>query len=191
MNAKTCTCRRWDLTSIPCAHALVVLRDSKKKAEGLVHYYYQKQAYINTYKHVIYPMNGMDMWEKTNKPPIEPPHYTRNSRRPKKCRMREPDEPPAQSDGTKLIFGAGFVTSSEQIFGCFGTGMQLIFGAGFVTGLEQIFGCFGIGMQLIFGAVLRAELGCFFGGQTRQVAVAAIALFMLSCFCSLTVWKLL
>ncbi|KAI8535441.1 hypothetical protein RHMOL_Rhmol10G0174400 [Rhododendron molle] len=103
MNAKTCTCRRWDLTGIPCAHALAVLRDSKKKAEGLVHDYYQKQAYINTYKHVIYPMNGMDMWEKTNKPPIEPPHYTRKSGRPKKCKMREPDEPLAQSDGTKKM----------------------------------------------------------------------------------------
>ncbi|XP_058204633.1 uncharacterized protein LOC131318711 [Rhododendron vialii] len=103
MNAKTCTCRRWDLSGIPCAHALVVLRDSKKKTEGLVHDYYQKQAYINTYKHVIYPMNGMDMWENTNKPPIEPPHYTRKSGRPKKCRRREPDEPPAQSDETKKM----------------------------------------------------------------------------------------
>ncbi|KAG5525589.1 hypothetical protein RHGRI_032030 [Rhododendron griersonianum] len=92
----------WDYC-IPCAHALAVLRESKKKAEGLVHEYYQKQAYINTYKHVIYPMNGMDMWEKTNKPPIHPPHYTRKSGRPKKCRRREPDEPPAQSDGTKKM----------------------------------------------------------------------------------------
>ncbi|KAF7146254.1 hypothetical protein RHSIM_Rhsim04G0159500 [Rhododendron simsii] len=88
---------------IPCAHTLVVLSESKKKAEGLVHEYYQKQTYINTYKHVIYPMNGIDMWEKTNKPPIQPPHYTRKSGRPKKCRRREADEPLAQSDGTKKM----------------------------------------------------------------------------------------
>ncbi|KAG5555175.1 hypothetical protein RHGRI_012644 [Rhododendron griersonianum] len=104
MNAQTCSCRRWELTGIPCAHALAVFRESKQKVQGIVHDYYQKQAYINTYKHVIYPMNGMDMWEKIDKPPIQPPHYTRKSGRPKKCRRREADEPPAQSEyGTKKM----------------------------------------------------------------------------------------
>ncbi|XP_058218418.1 uncharacterized protein LOC131329344 [Rhododendron vialii] len=79
-------------------------RESKQKVQGIVHDYYQKQAYTNTYKHVIYPMNEMDRWEKTDKPPIQPPHYTRKSGRPKKCRRREADEPPAQSeDGTKKM----------------------------------------------------------------------------------------
>ncbi|KAF7113497.1 hypothetical protein RHSIM_RhsimUnG0116600 [Rhododendron simsii] len=47
MNAKTCSCRRWELTGIPCAHALAVIRESKKKVHGIVHDYYQKQTYIN------------------------------------------------------------------------------------------------------------------------------------------------
>ncbi|KAG5520786.1 hypothetical protein RHGRI_033384 [Rhododendron griersonianum] len=88
---------------IPCAHALCVLRESNKKPEDIVHKYYKKQTYINTYKHVIYPMNGMDMWEQTSKPPIQPPHYTRKGGRPKKCRRRDADEPPAPSDGTKKM----------------------------------------------------------------------------------------
>ncbi|KAH7835483.1 hypothetical protein Vadar_026509 [Vaccinium darrowii] len=88
---------------IPCAHALAVFRESRKKVEGIVHHYYQKQTYINTYKHVMYPMNGMDMWEKTDKPPIQPPHYARKSGRPKKCRRREVDEPPPAEDGTKKM----------------------------------------------------------------------------------------
>ncbi|KAH7854192.1 hypothetical protein Vadar_011227 [Vaccinium darrowii] len=103
MNAQTCSCRRWDLTGIPCAHALAVFRESRKKVEGIVHHYYQKQTYVNTYKHVMYPMNGMDMWEKTDKPPIQPPHYARKSGRPKKCRRREVDEPPPAEDGTKKM----------------------------------------------------------------------------------------
>ncbi|KAH7845605.1 hypothetical protein Vadar_004008 [Vaccinium darrowii] len=103
MNGKTCSCRRLDLTGIPCSHALAVFRESKKKVQDIVHDYYQKQTYINTYNHVIYPMNGMDMWEKMDKPPIQPPHYTKKSGRPKKCRRREADKPPAQSDGTKKM----------------------------------------------------------------------------------------
>ncbi|KAH7854209.1 hypothetical protein Vadar_011391 [Vaccinium darrowii] len=91
------------LAGIPCAHALAVFRESRKKVEGIVHHYYQKQTYVNTYKHVKYPMNGMDMWEKTDKPPIQPPHYTRKSGRPKKCRRREVDEPPLAEDGTKKM----------------------------------------------------------------------------------------
>ncbi|KAF7121212.1 hypothetical protein RHSIM_Rhsim13G0199100 [Rhododendron simsii] len=103
MTANTCSCRRWELTGIPCAHALYVLRESNKKPENIGHEYYKKQTYINTYKHVIYPMNGMDMWEQTSKPPIQPPHYTRKGGRPKKCRRRDADEPPAPSDGTKKM----------------------------------------------------------------------------------------
>ncbi|KAI8564819.1 hypothetical protein RHMOL_Rhmol03G0211900 [Rhododendron molle] len=103
MTANTCSCRRWELTGTPCAHALCVLRESNKKPEDIVHKYYKKQTYINAYKHVIYPMNGMDMWEQTSKPPIQPPHYTRKGGRPKKCRRRDADEPPAPSDGTKKM----------------------------------------------------------------------------------------
>ncbi|KAH7845627.1 hypothetical protein Vadar_004158 [Vaccinium darrowii] len=90
-------------TGIPCAHALAFFKESRKKVEGIVHHYYQKQTYVNAYKYVMYPMNGMDMWEKTDKPPIQPPHCTRKSRRPKKCRKREVDEPPPVEDGTKKM----------------------------------------------------------------------------------------
>ncbi|XP_058204675.1 uncharacterized protein LOC131318742 [Rhododendron vialii] len=61
MTANTCSCRRWELVGIPCAHALCVLRESNQKPEDIVDKYYKKLTYLNTYKHVIYPMNGKDM----------------------------------------------------------------------------------------------------------------------------------
>ena len=48
---------------------------------------------------MILPKNGTTMWAKTGLPSVKPPHLRRPPGRPKKNRVREPDEPKA---GTKL-----------------------------------------------------------------------------------------
>ncbi len=48
---------------------------------------------------MILPINETTMWAKTGLPPVKPPHLRRPPGRPKKNRVREPDEPKA---GTKL-----------------------------------------------------------------------------------------
>ena len=48
---------------------------------------------------MILSINGITMWAKIGLPPVKPPHLRRPPGRPKKNRVREPDEPKA---GTKL-----------------------------------------------------------------------------------------
>ncbi|KAI8573354.1 hypothetical protein RHMOL_Rhmol01G0270400 [Rhododendron molle] len=94
LQAQTCSCRRWDLTGIPCEHAATVIAREGGRPEDYVSAWYHKHSFLASYNHIMHPMNGSDMWEKSGKPPIEPTEFTRQPGRPKKASRREPDEPP-------------------------------------------------------------------------------------------------
>ncbi|KAI8530433.1 hypothetical protein RHMOL_Rhmol11G0057800 [Rhododendron molle] len=86
--------RRWDLTGIPCQHATAVLGQSGLQPEDYVSEWYHKHTFETTYQHIMHPLNGPDMWEKSGKDPVLPAEFTKLPGRPKKSRRREPDEPP-------------------------------------------------------------------------------------------------
>ncbi|KAH7866479.1 hypothetical protein Vadar_020970 [Vaccinium darrowii] len=94
LQLQTCSCRRWDLTGIPCEHATTVIARVGGQPDDYVSDWYHKRSFLASYNHVIHPMNGPDMREKSGKPPIQPPEFTRQLGRPKKSRRREQDEPP-------------------------------------------------------------------------------------------------
>ncbi|GKV09352.1 hypothetical protein SLEP1_g20864 [Rubroshorea leprosula] len=54
-----------------------------------MHHCYRRQAYINTYKHCIIPLDGMERWEETGMPPLDPPVERKRTGRPKKKRHLE------------------------------------------------------------------------------------------------------
>ena len=73
---RTCTCRRWDLTGIPCQHALAVMREEGLKVEDYVDDFYSLAKYKKAYAETINPINGQNMWVKTigdqiHEPPFE------------------------------------------------------------------------------------------------------------------------
>ncbi|CAL2233963.1 unnamed protein product [Prunus armeniaca] len=53
---------------------------------------YLKTTYLKTYENFILPMNGMDMWDRSNFPPCLPPSYSKQPGRPRKCRNKEHEE---------------------------------------------------------------------------------------------------
>uniref|UniRef100_A0A2N9HKG1 SWIM-type domain-containing protein n=1 Tax=Fagus sylvatica TaxID=28930 RepID=A0A2N9HKG1_FAGSY len=99
LNEKSCTCQRWKLTGIPCSHAITCIHYNKEEVDNYVDDCYKVPAYKKCYEKMILPINGTTMWAKTGLPPVKPPHLRRPPGRPKKNRVREPDEPKA---GTKL-----------------------------------------------------------------------------------------
>lgn len=90
---KTCACRKWDLTGIPCSHAIRAILDNGEQAEDYFSHWYSRDMYIRAYSPVINPFNGSQMWPKINLPPILPPRFHVQPGRPKKARRREPDSP--------------------------------------------------------------------------------------------------
>ncbi|XP_055959846.1 uncharacterized protein LOC130014885 [Mercurialis annua] len=69
----TCTCRRWQLTGIPCHHAIAAFNENKDIPQNYLHDCYKVSTYLRTYNHLLSPINGMELWPKSDHPPIIPP----------------------------------------------------------------------------------------------------------------------
>ncbi|XP_050383286.1 uncharacterized protein LOC126800043 [Argentina anserina] len=98
--ARECACRRWDLTGIPCKHAISAIIFMRQKPEDYVDACYMTQTYMAIYSNTIQPVNGMDLWNPSDEPPILPPQYNRQPGRPKTKRIKDASE--KDSDGPKL-----------------------------------------------------------------------------------------
>ncbi|XP_013607563.1 PREDICTED: uncharacterized protein LOC106314186 [Brassica oleracea var. oleracea] len=65
-----CACRRWDLTGIPCKHAVCVLDDNQEDPVKYTAEYYYTHVMKRTYSDNIKPVNGKNLWKMIGKPPI-------------------------------------------------------------------------------------------------------------------------
>ncbi|KAL0406383.1 UNVERIFIED_CONTAM: hypothetical protein Slati_3952200 [Sesamum latifolium] len=93
LGEKTCSCRKWQLTGIPCAHAFSGMYFMGYKPEDYVHEYYHKSIFLRVYSHLMMPLLGPDEWPHSDRPSLLPPISERMPRRPKKQdRRKTPDE---------------------------------------------------------------------------------------------------
>ncbi|KAE8771811.1 hypothetical protein D1007_56261 [Hordeum vulgare] len=84
---RTCGCFKWDLTGIPCKHAVAAIHKSKQFPEDYASDFFKKPMYKEAYKNFIYPVLGQHGWTKTDSPDIDPPEYkTKRGRKQKKRR---------------------------------------------------------------------------------------------------------
>ncbi|XP_074284446.1 uncharacterized protein LOC141609169 [Silene latifolia] len=93
---KTCTCRKWDVTGVPCYHAVAAIFDQHLVAEDFVHEMYRKDTYLRAYNYSIGPCPGERHWPKVDAPLIPPPIKV-GPGRPRKKRRRDPHEDPKRS----------------------------------------------------------------------------------------------
>ncbi|GKB18782.1 hypothetical protein Tco_0852705 [Tanacetum coccineum] len=98
----TCSCRKWELTGIPCKHAVaacwnMALNDLvPPPPETWVNPCYWLSTWKETYSHKIQPICGTNYWEKSTCPTtLLPPKHHVQVGRPKKKRKRSKhkDEP--------------------------------------------------------------------------------------------------
>lgn len=121
LDGQTCSCREWQISGIPCAHACASIHFMRKDPADFVHRYiilhnyilllvladfysilifcflhryYTVERYIQAYQYGIQPLNGKSMWPITDGEPIKPPPYKKMPGRPKKMRKRGPEENP-------------------------------------------------------------------------------------------------
>ncbi|XP_050219968.1 uncharacterized protein LOC126670310 [Mercurialis annua] len=91
---RSCSCRAWDISGIPCAHALVCINFMRYNVVDYVDDWYKKEKYKLAYEFCLQPINGCRMWPKVGGSSILPPPYRKMPGRPKKNRRRDPDEEP-------------------------------------------------------------------------------------------------
>ncbi|KAF9613939.1 hypothetical protein IFM89_013474 [Coptis chinensis] len=92
-----CSCIEWQMSGIPCAHAVAVIR--KKRVEKWSRYcspYFSVEAFRRTYANYLYPLENIEDWEEIDEPEelVLPPEVASKVGRPRKQRIRGDDEPP-------------------------------------------------------------------------------------------------
>ncbi|XP_072076693.1 uncharacterized protein [Arachis hypogaea] len=87
-----CSCRKFQLSGIPCAHAMTCIRKMCFNVDNFVANCYKKETYSNCYQHVVYPVNGPNLWVKTQFDDVLPPVYRKPIGRPKLKRNKATDE---------------------------------------------------------------------------------------------------
>ncbi|XP_074341298.1 uncharacterized protein LOC141678802 [Apium graveolens] len=90
LDVKTCDCRAWELTGIPCPHAVAAIYDRRHQPLAYVSHYYTREMYLKAYTFSLPVLRGEDFWEMTGKALMLPPDMPKKLRgRPKKLRRRE------------------------------------------------------------------------------------------------------
>lgn len=115
---KTCGCRQWEMTGIPCPHAFsAILYDCGDPAD-YVDKFYSLETYKKTYAPMIYPMPSEEQWIHTNQEKLEPPRTRVPPGRPKKLRRRGPDESRDPKNPNRMRkFGAKMRCSKCRVMG--------------------------------------------------------------------------
>ncbi|KAK9287670.1 hypothetical protein L1049_016108 [Liquidambar formosana] len=94
LERRTCICRQWDLTGVPCCHAITAIYVDGAQPEEYVDPYFHVQTYLRSYEPHIVPIpdeqhwTGVDLGE-----PVMPPPLRRPPGRPKRVRRKGVDEP--------------------------------------------------------------------------------------------------
>ncbi|GJZ53679.1 bifunctional aspartokinase/homoserine dehydrogenase I [Tanacetum coccineum] len=87
--SRSCSCRGWQLSGIPCEHGIAAIYFLHKDPENYVSDWYNKDVFVNAYNHYIEGMNGMDQWPTTDYQKPLPPVVRRMPGRPPHKRKRD------------------------------------------------------------------------------------------------------
>ncbi|XP_044427062.1 uncharacterized protein [Triticum aestivum] len=87
-----CSCKRWDLSGIPCSHGVSALRYDKIPPESRVNSCYSIETYCKAYEPIIMPCNDVTKWAKMNGRKIIPRPFQRKKGRRAKNRRQQPKE---------------------------------------------------------------------------------------------------
>ncbi|GJY47309.1 multidrug resistance-associated protein 5 [Tanacetum coccineum] len=96
---RTCTCRAWQLSSIPCQHGLAAIYFLHRDLEEYVSNWYKKDMFVAAYNHYITGMNGIGQWPTTQyQKPLPPIKRRMPGRPPHKIKMDS-----SEGDGNRTI----------------------------------------------------------------------------------------
>ncbi|KAK8655938.1 hypothetical protein V6N13_108501 [Hibiscus sabdariffa] len=62
----SCNCRKWDLTGIPCIHAIFIILMKQERPENYVSHYYSKDIQIQIYSNMVKSVRGPKQWVNHN-----------------------------------------------------------------------------------------------------------------------------
>ncbi|XP_076905840.1 uncharacterized protein LOC143561732 [Bidens hawaiensis] len=106
---RTCTCRRWELTGIPCEHVVATIWNKALNGgrvgavESWVNPVHRMDTWRQVYSFKINPINGRPLWPRSQMhTALTPPKHNKQVGRPKKARKRSAFELEDLTQGGKL-----------------------------------------------------------------------------------------
>ncbi|XP_066374845.1 uncharacterized protein [Miscanthus floridulus] len=90
--SKKCSCRYWQLSGLPCCHAISCILFKTNCLDEYVADCYFVHHFNQTYSHCLNPVEGMNSWPASDREPLRAPGYVKMPGRPKTERRREPTE---------------------------------------------------------------------------------------------------
>nr|KAJ0184576.1 hypothetical protein LSAT_V11C900472230 [Lactuca sativa] len=115
MHERVCSCRKWELTGIPCRHVIFVLYNKADHGECVqeLHTYVHKVHWLQTWKtaygYKVEPIKGRALWPRSECPmQITPPPHRNQPGRPKRKRrqsMEEKSQSKSQSQSQRSDVG--------------------------------------------------------------------------------------
>lgn len=87
LRRKVCGCGYWNVTGIPCSHAITCIHYIQMNPADFVDNYFKRDTYNMAYRSYIPPMNGRILWHETDGNYLSPPLARRQPGRPKKKRI--------------------------------------------------------------------------------------------------------
>ncbi|KAK8694386.1 hypothetical protein V6N13_071940 [Hibiscus sabdariffa] len=97
-----CTCKVWDLTRIPCPHAVCVILYREESLENYVLHLYKKEVYQELYSVVIPTIPSEKYWQDSGMGKIDPPLKRKLPGRPKHKRRKKEGEVKGKTKLRKL-----------------------------------------------------------------------------------------
>nr|GLL45057.1 Zinc finger, PMZ-type [Ipomoea trifida] len=86
---RSCSCRGWDISGVPCQHAISAIMYEGQDPRKYLDNYFKKDVYLKAYHHMLHPVKGPMFWPKENVEEILPPYVKKVFGRPQKERRRE------------------------------------------------------------------------------------------------------
>lgn len=118
----SCMCRRWDMSGLPCRHALKIISDNKRKQEDYMSHCYLTSKWRNQYNTPIDAVRGVNFWEKTDEFVIAPPPIeegdSSNKRKKKQKRIKGRNESPSKKKSKKRDESPTKVSRERRVIHC-------------------------------------------------------------------------
>ncbi|KAH9673220.1 SWIM-type domain-containing protein [Citrus sinensis] len=92
LGSKHCDCGEWDISGLPCKHAMCCIDAMRYNVNEYVHSLLKKSAFMKTYQHQLYPVPDESRWPLLPRDNLLPLTITRAAGRPQTKRRRENGE---------------------------------------------------------------------------------------------------
>ena len=93
VDERTCSCRMWQLSGLPCVHGTAAILKINKLPEQYVPNWFRKELYYATYHNYLSPVGGIDFWpDQSQYSKVLPPIVKKMPGRPRKKRVRAKGE---------------------------------------------------------------------------------------------------